>query len=156
MKWTDEVIDPHRTHAVGWPWIMSYELLMVVIGALVMLRPIAAGIATGLFLGVILVTGGVLSLTAGVSNRGWHSRWIDVAVGVLSILLELLAAASLSVGKGWLVFLGLLNIFLGLLLVFSGPVTDLVFLALVIGVSFVVRGCLLFTFAWRLRSHLVP
>jgi len=181
MESTDDLFDLRRQHGMGWRWIMTYGLLLLVIGVLALLRPVAAGVATGLFLGMILVVSGVIGLVAGVTNRGWHSRWLDVVVGVLSIVLglvffrnpvagaflviwliaiwaivigalELIAATRLPFGRGWLVFVGVVNLLLGALLLFSGPVTDLAFLALLVGISFIVRGSLLMTFGWHLRG----
>jgi uncharacterized membrane protein HdeD (DUF308 family) len=183
MAPTDDLFDLRRQHATGWRWIMAYGLILLVISVLALLRPVAAGIAIGLFLGMILVVGGVAGLVAGMTNRGWHSRWLDVAVGGLSIVLgvlffrnpfagafsliwliaiwaivigalELLAATRLHFGRGWLVFVGVVNLLLGALLLFSGPATDLAFLALLVGISFIVRGGLLMTFGWQLRGSL--
>jgi uncharacterized membrane protein HdeD (DUF308 family) len=183
MAPTDDLFDLRRQHATGWRWIMAYGLVLLVIGVLALLRPVAAGVAIGLFLGMILVVGGVTGLVAGVSNRGWHSRWLDVVVGILSIVLgvlffknpfagafsviwliaiwaivigalELIAAARLHFGRGWLGFVGVVNILLGAVLLFSGPATDLAFLALLVGLSFILRGGLLMIFSWQLRSSL--
>ena len=180
MESTDDLLDLRRQHATGWRWIVAYGLVLQVSGVLALLRPVAAGFATGLFLGMIFVVGGVIGLVAGVTNRGWHSRWIDVVVGILSIVLglvfftnpfagaismiwliaiwavmigalELIAATQLRFGRRWLLFVGAVNIVLGALLLFSGPVTELVFLALLVGISFIVRGSLLMAFGWQLR-----
>lgn len=182
---TDDLFALRRQHAGGWGWIVGYGLLLLAIGVMALLRPIAASIATGLFLGMILVAGGVLGVCAGWANRGWHSRWLDVAVGMLSVLLglvflrypfagafsvvwmiaiwavaigglELLAATRLHFGRGWLVFLGVLNVLLGCVLLLAGPATDIVFLALVVGVSFIFRGVFLTLFGWNLLSALRP
>jgi uncharacterized membrane protein HdeD (DUF308 family) len=157
--------------------------LLVVIGFLAIIRPVTADIATGFLLGLLLLIAGLLSAIAGFANRGWHSRWLDFAIGLLCIvlgamvlrdpfagavslvwvisiwvimsgILEIFAAYKLTFSRGWLALLGLLNLLLGVILLMAGPVTGLLFLALIVGVSFTVRGVSLMRFGWSLRRAL--
>ena len=55
--------------------------------------------------------------------------------------------------KAWRVLLGVLDIALGAYLVFSGPVSGLVFVAAIVGFSFLFRGLFLTTLAFALRRQ---
>ena len=183
MPIIDDVHTLRLRHAKGWGWIVAYGLLLLAIGVMALLRPFAASFATGFLLGILLVMGGLLSVIAGFANRGWHSRWLDFAIGILSLVLgaivlrnpiagafslvwligfwaitigvlELCAAYKMSFSRGWLALLGLVNLLLGAALLMAGPVTDFIFLALVVGISFTVRGVLLILFGWNLRKAL--
>ncbi|WP_454884168.1 HdeD family acid-resistance protein [Sphingomonas oryzagri] len=160
---------------------MGYGILLTATGMLALFLPIAAGFATGLFLGFVMTAGGILGIIAGVTTKGWHSRWLDIVVGTLSLLLGLamiwnpfLGAFSLvwAIGlwlivcggleltagfdhaphRGWLLFLGVIDILLGIYLLFVGPADALVILAVVVGLSFVFRGVFLSTFVLRFRQ----
>jgi len=179
----DEVHSLRLRHARGWGWIFAYGLLLVVIGFLAIIRPVAADIATGFLLGLLLLIAGLVSAIAGFANRGWHSRWLDFAIGTLCLvlgvmvlrnpfagavsfvwmigiwaittgILEIFAAYKLTFSRSWLALLGLLNLLLGVILLMAGPVTDLLFLAIIVGVSFTARGIFLMLFGWSLRGAL--
>lgn len=181
MKMTDWGDDRWMRQHTGWGWILAYGVLLAVIGALALLQPIATGLATGLLLAFVLISGGVLGILAGFTAKGWRSHWLDVAVGLLSLLLGLavlwnpfLGAFSLvwaiglwllvcgglevsagfrpALHRGWLILLGVIDILLGIYLVLAGPADALVILAVLVGLSFLVRGIFLAIFGLRLRG----
>ncbi len=169
-----------RQHS-SWGWILGYGIQLAAIGVLALVQPIATGLATGLFLAFMLISGGVLGIIAGFTEKGWRSRWLDIAVGTLSLLLglaviwnPLLGAFSLvwaiglwlvicgglefSAGlnpvphRGWLLFLGVIDILFGVYLLFAGAADALLILAVIVGLSFLFRGVFLSIFAIRLRQ----
>ncbi|AMK22992.1 MULTISPECIES: HdeD family acid-resistance protein [Sphingomonadaceae] len=174
-------LEPGLAQGTGWGWILAYGILLAIVGIVALLEPLATGLATGLFIGFVLLSGGVLGLAAGFSGKGWRSRWLDIVLGLLSLALGLLVlwhpfagafslvwfiavwlivggALEISTGlggahhRGWLVFLGLIDIALGVILFFAGPASALIFLAFIIGTSFIFRGVFLCIFALRLRK----
>lgn len=165
----------------GWVWILAYGILLAVIGLLALMEPIAADFATGLFLAFVLISGGGLGILAGITARGWHSRWLDIAVGLISLLfgflvlwnpflgafslvwaiglwlvicggLEISASLRPALHRGWLIFLGALDLLLGFYLLVAGPADALLILAVLVGFSFLMRGVFLSLFALRMRG----
>ncbi|WP_454887554.1 HdeD family acid-resistance protein [Sphingomonas oryzagri] len=164
----------------GWGWIVAYGLLLAVIGLLALLQPIATSFATGVFLAFVLISGGVLGIAAGIMERGWRSRWLDIAVGLLSLLfgaiviwnpflgafslvwamglwlmacggMEIASGLTPALHRGWLIVLGVIDILLGAYLVLAGPADAMLILALFVGLSFLVRGVFLGVLGIRLR-----
>ena len=177
-RWND---DPWLRQNAGWGWITAYGLLLVAIGVLALAQPVATDFATGLFLAVVLIGGGILGIAAGIAAKGWRSRWLDIAVGLLSLLLGVAAACNPFLGafslvwgiglwllmcgfleiaaglapalhRTWLLALGAIDILLGVYLLWAGPVDALVILALLVGLSFLVRGIFLTILGLRIRS----
>lgn len=175
---------PYRTRRPGaWGWMLAYGLLLVLIGGLAIAQPFITSFAAGLFLGCVLLGSGIVNLIAGITNHGWHGRWLDILWGLLSILaggvmlwnpmvgaftlvwtmgvwfiisgiLELLFGFGLSYQRGWLLIVGLADLVLGLYLLFARPIEALIILAVFVGVSFVLRGLSLCILAFDVRSIL--
>ena len=126
------------------------------------------------------ITFGVIGLATTKLAPQSRARWIELLLGALSILaaiftffdpfagaltlVMLIGAWLLVIGlfeiagawravhdHGWRLLLGLLDTILGGLLLFSGPVTGLGFLALAVGFSFLLRGTFLVVLATHLR-----
>lgn len=165
----------------GWGWILLYGILLAVVGVAALAEPLATGVVTGFFVAYVLIVGGVLGIVAGFSGKGWRSKWLDIAVGLLSLIIGLLVLWNPFVGafslvwaigfwlvvigvleisaavrsahhRGWLILLGIIDVVLGIALLIAGPVTALLVLAAVIGISFIFRGVFLILFALRLRN----
>ncbi|WP_114952447.1 HdeD family acid-resistance protein [Sphingosinicella terrae] len=164
----------------GWGWVLVLGIVLVVAGVLAILQPIATSLATGIILAWLLIAGGIFAVVAGMTDLRAVGGWIYVLLGLLSVLagiivminpfsgvlslvwaigawlvlaglLQLAGAARAPAGKGWLVFLGLVDIILGIALMIMDPFSALFFLAVAIGVSFVVRGAGAILFALGLR-----
>src|SRR3546814_16850585 len=65
--------------------------------------------------------------------------------------LVLVSALRIAHDRAWRLVLGVLDVVLGGLLLFSGPGTGLVFLAFCVGISFLFRGVFLVVLALGLR-----
>lgn len=166
--------------ATGWGWVLAYGVIVLLIGLLALLNPIATGMATGILVGVLLIVYGVLALIAGFSSLSHRSRWIELLLGVLGILagavtifhpfagalslvmligawllvsgiFEIVSGFTIAHDRIWRVILGILDVILGGILLFSSPATGLVFLALCVGISFLFRGVFLVMLAFGLR-----
>ena len=178
---TDSISAHHRP---GWGWILAYGILLMLIGILALLSPMATGFATGLLLATMLIVGGIAALAAGMSRRGWHSHWLDIAVGLLSLIIgalvlwqpfvgalsvvwaigiwlallgiiELSAATRSIHHRGRLIFLGIVDVILGGWLFLSPPAAALIALSALVGLSFMLRGLFLATYALSFRRPAV-
>jgi uncharacterized membrane protein HdeD (DUF308 family) len=165
----------------AWGWVLAYGILLLLIALVVIANPLVAGVATGLLIGVVLVIYGVAALAAGWTSLSQRARWVEVLLdllalvaGIFAILNPVAGALSLvwAIGawltvsggfqiafalkarhdRGWRLFLGVLDVVLGLILLFSNPATGLAFLAVIIMISLVVRGVFLILLANTLRK----
>ncbi len=164
----------------GWGWVFAYGLILIVIGVLAFANPIATGVATGILFAAMLLIYGVVSIVSGFSALRPRHRWLDILLGVLAVLaglvvmfaplsgaaslvwafgfwltfagvLELIGAFQSAFDKGWRLFLGALDLVLGLILLFASPQTSLLYLASIIGISFLFRGAFLLLLALSMR-----
>lgn len=164
----------------SWGWVLAYALLVIVIGVLALFNPVATGFAAGMLFGAMLVVYGIASIVTGFSALGRRHRWLDILLGVLAILaglvimfmplsgaaslvwalgfwltlagiLEIAGSFSAAFDKGWRLFLGVLDLGLGLILLFASPATSLLYLASIIGISFLFRGAFLISLALNMR-----
>lgn len=174
-------IDPGSQHQVtGWGWILAYGILVILLGLLALLNPLVTSLAAGLFLGAVLLVYGVSAIASGVSSLSRRARWIEILLGVLSVLTAILTvfnpfATALSLvlligawlfimglfeivgalrsphDRAWRLLLGILDTLLGALLLFSGPPTGVAFLAFAVALSLLFRGTFLVVLALGLR-----
>lgn len=171
----------NRAPGNPWKWVLGYGVLLLVVALIVLVNPIVAGVATGLILGVVLVVYGAAAVAAGWTSLSTRARWTEILLGVLALLAGIFAildpvAGALSLvwaigvwlviaggfqiafalkarhDKGWRLFLGVLDVVLGLILLFAGPVAGLAFLALVVAVSLTVRGVFLILLGLALKK----
>lgn len=167
-------------HKTGWGWILAYGVIVILIGLLALLNPLATGVATGFLLGVMLVVFGIFAIAAGLSSLSGRARWIELLLGMLGIvagavtifnpfagalslvlligawllvsgIFEIVSAFRTAHDRVWRLLLGVLDVVLGGLLLFSGPATGFTFLALCVGISFLFRGIFLVMLALGLR-----
>ncbi|MBO9725979.1 MAG: DUF308 domain-containing protein [Novosphingobium sp.] len=165
----------------AWGWVLAYGILLLLIALVVIANPLVAGVATGLLIGVVLVIYGIAAIAAGWTSLSQRARWVEVLLGLLALIAGIFAilnpvAGALSLvwaigawltvsggfqiafalkarhDRGWRLFLGVLDVVLGLILLFSNPATGLAFLAVIIMISLVVRGVFLILLANTLRK----
>ncbi|MFC0205486.1 HdeD family acid-resistance protein [Novosphingobium soli] len=164
-----------------WGWVLAYGLLLAAVALIVLLNPLVAGVATGLMLGVVLIVYGVAAIASGVTALSARGRWLEILLGVLALVAGIFAVADPIAGalslvwaigvwlvvsggfqiafavkarhdRGWRLFLGVLDVLLGLVLLFAGPLSGLAFLAVIVAVSLTVRAVFLIQLAMALRK----
>lgn len=166
--------------ATGWGWILVYGILVLLLGLAALINPLLTSLATGLFLGAVLLVYGVSAIASGLSSLSRRARWIEILLGVLSILaailtvfnpfagvlslvlliggwlfvmgiFEIIGAVRSAHDRLWRLLLGIIDTVLGALLLFSGPPTGIAFLALAVALSLLFRGTFLIILALGLR-----
>ncbi|PEQ11786.1 hypothetical protein B2G71_15165 [Novosphingobium sp. PC22D] len=164
-----------------WGWILAYGILLLVFAVIVAANPLVAGIATGIVLGVVLFLYGIAAIAAGATSLAHRARWLEIVLGVIAVIAGLYAffnpvAGALSLvlaigiwllvtgvlhvvwgfqakhDRGWRLFLGVLDVVLGLILLFGTPATGIAFLAVIVMVSMAVRGVFLIMLALSLKK----
>jgi uncharacterized membrane protein HdeD (DUF308 family) len=160
---------PHRKFS-EWPgWDYVPGIAFVVIGVLALMQPPITSVATGIYVGAMLLVGGAFAFAGGLVNLGRRGAWLMLLLGVLSgiagVLLlsnpaagavwlvwvlgawllaggifELSMAFTVPVGRGWLVLVGLVDILMGGFVVMMNPAQAFAFLGYFVGVSFIFRG----------------
>ena len=153
-----------------WPgWDFVPGIAFMVIGVLALTQPPLTSLATGLYVGAMLVVGGAFAFAGGFVNIGQRGAWLMVLLGLLSVgagvmmfynpvagavslvwvlgawllaggILELVLAFNVPVGRGWLILVGLVDVIMGVFVVMMDPAQALTFLGYFVGVSFIVRG----------------
>ncbi|AOR76669.1 DUF308 domain-containing protein [Novosphingobium resinovorum] len=174
------VREMERAPGSTWGWVMAYGVLLILAALIVLLNPLVAGVATGLILGVILIVAGVAAVAAGWTSLSSRARWTEILLGVLALLAGIFAVADpvagalslvIAIGlwlvvsgvfqiafalkarhdKGWRLLLGVLDVVLGMVLLFSSAATGLAFLAIIVAISLTVRAVFLIQLALLLK-----
>lgn len=153
-----------------WPgWYYVPGISFLVIGILALAEPPLASIAASIYVGAMLIVAGGFMLVGGIANITHKGGWIGAVLGVLSLVtglivlespvastislvwilgawliaggvLELAIGFNLPVGRGWLIFVSLVNIVLGIFVVMMRPGAAFAFLGYFVGVSLVLQG----------------
>ncbi len=157
-KWTD------------WPgWDYVPGIAFIALGALALWQAPTASLAGGIYLGAILLIAGCFALVGGIANIQVRGAWLAALLGLLSILVgvmvlydptagavslvwvmgawlivggvfELVMGFQSSIGRGWLILIGIIDVVLGGFIVTLDPAQAYSFLGYFIGVSFILRG----------------
>ena len=149
-------------------------ILTIVFGILVMAMPYVAGQSVLMVIGILVMAGGLLRLIwafkAGSLGKGiltfligvltllagfWIITEPLIAAGALTIvlsiyffadgLLELVAAASVEEGKGWLIFDGVVTLILGSLLFVGFPFAGPLAVGIMLGIKLLLAGITMLT-----------
>ncbi|TCM21418.1 uncharacterized membrane protein HdeD (DUF308 family) [Novosphingobium sp. PhB165] len=165
---------------LGWGWVLAYGVLLILVAVVVIANPLVASFATGFLLGIVLCVYGVAAIAAGVHSMSRRARWTEILLGAIGLIAGLYVlfnpvAGALTVvwaigawllisggfeiafalkarhDKAWRLFLGALDVVLGVLLLTSNPRTAIGFLAIMVAISFFMRGIFMIAVALGLR-----
>lgn len=159
----------HRSlkHWPGWDYVPGIAFLVV--GILALAEPLIASLAAGIYLGAMFCVGGAFMLVGAFANIRHRGGWIGVVLGLLALvtgivvlynpvagavsivwvigawfvvggLFELAMAFGIRSGRGWLIFVAIVNILLGGFVLFLAPADAFAFLGYLVGISFLCRG----------------
>ncbi len=154
MKWMGILTIIFGILAMMMPYI-SGESVLLLIGILVMaggiMRMVWAFKASSLGKGILVFIIGLLTLLAGF----WTITEPFIAAGALTIVLsvyffvdgfaEIMAAFSLTEGRGWLIFEGVLSIILGVLLFAGFPFSGPLAVGVLLGIKLLLAGITMLT-----------
>ncbi|MGC8638962.1 MAG: HdeD family acid-resistance protein, partial [Isosphaeraceae bacterium] len=82
----------HELEAIRgqWVWLLVLGIVLVVAGTLAIGAPLVASLATALFLGAMLLVGGVGQLVGSFWTREWSGFFLMLLMGVLYVVVGLL------------------------------------------------------------------
>ena len=149
-------------------------IIAIILGFLAMLAPGLTGVSVAIVVGALAVVAGILRMiwafSAGSLGKGVLVFVIGVltllcglvllgnplfATGVLTLLLaayfivdgitELIAGFRVSVGRGWLVFGGIVSILLGILIWAQFPLSGAWAIGILVGVKLLMVGMIMVT-----------
>jgi uncharacterized membrane protein HdeD (DUF308 family) len=154
----------------NWFWFVILGVGLVVLGTLALGSAWVASLTTALFLGILILTGGVVETLGAFWCRAWSGFFFHLLSGVLAIVigafflkapvdavltLTLLVACFLMVGGifkivsaasyrfaawGWTLFSGVIDVVLGVMIWVEWPDSALWVIGLFVGISLVFRG----------------
>jgi uncharacterized membrane protein HdeD (DUF308 family) len=160
-------IDEVRKHST---WFLVIGIALVILGMVAIGYAVAMTIVSVLFLGWLLIIGGIFEVIHGFSRRQWSGFFINLLAGVLyavagvvmianpalaAVSLTLLIAIILIVAglfrlvvafstplhhRGWLILNGVISILLGVMIWRSWPVSGLWVIGLFIGIDMIFDG----------------
>ncbi|HTQ23715.1 MAG TPA: HdeD family acid-resistance protein [Candidatus Binataceae bacterium] len=160
-------IDEVRKHTT---WFLVVGIALVILGIVAIGSAVAMTIVSVLFLGWLLIIGGIFEVIHGFSHRPWSGFFINLLGGVLyavaglvmvsnpalaAVTLTLVIAVMLIVAglfrlfiafstplhhRGWLVLNGAISILLGVMIWRSWPVSGLWVIGMFIGIDMIVDG----------------
>ncbi|HEY8945086.1 MAG TPA: HdeD family acid-resistance protein [Polyangiaceae bacterium] len=171
-------ISPYLT-AWGAPFVSG--LLVAAVGLVAFWFPVISGVASAVFLGVMLAIAGVIELIGAIRHRKDRSAVLPILSGLLSIVVGILfitqpllgvAALGLLVAAyffatglfrgitsvidryprwGWDFAYGVIAVAAGAVLLLNWPASSLVLIGLLVGIELIARGAALMAVAWRIR-----
>jgi uncharacterized membrane protein HdeD (DUF308 family) len=122
---TGAVVDPADVRA-GRGWFIGLGILFMLLGGLAIFTPLAASLATTVFLGWLLIAGGLFQGVHAFQNRRWA-------------------------GSGWAIFSAVLQVIAGVAVI-AYPVTGTLTLTLVLATLLVANGVVKIVRAYQHRS----
>jgi uncharacterized membrane protein HdeD (DUF308 family) len=160
-------IDEVRKHST---WFLVIGIALVILGMVAIGYAVEMTIVSVVFLGWLLIIGGIFEVIHGFSRRQWSGFFINLLAGVLyavaggvmianpalaAVSLTLLIAIILIVAgvfrlivafstplhhRGWLILNGVISILLGIMIWNSWPVSGLWVIGMFIGIDMIFDG----------------
>ncbi|HEV2395591.1 MAG TPA: HdeD family acid-resistance protein [Candidatus Sulfotelmatobacter sp.] len=166
----------------AWGWFLALGLISVLLGIIALFMVPIATVAAVLFLGWLMIAGGVIEAIHAFRVRGWRGGSLHLIAGILGILIgslivghpvagalawTLLFASFFTVIGAfriitalrlrfhhweWTVLDGVVTLILGIIVAFAWPWSGFWFLGLALGISLLLRGWSYIVFSWSMRS----
>ncbi|WP_260923923.1 HdeD family acid-resistance protein [Novosphingobium sp. 9] len=179
----DPLVSAAAREPSGWAWVLAYGIVLLLIALAVLVEPAIAGVAAGLVIGLVLTLYGIAAIASGFTAMSSRARWIEIGLGVVALIaglvslfnplagavslvwaigvwllvtgvLQLAAGFKARHDRGWRIGMGVLDVLLGLILMFAGPLVSLAFLAGIVAITLGVRGVFLLVVARDMRKGL--
>jgi uncharacterized membrane protein HdeD (DUF308 family) len=170
----------------NWGWILALGIIQIVVGTIALGVPFIAGLASVIFLGALLVVGGIAQLVGAFWTRDWSGFFLSLLVGVLYLVLgimffrhpggalvamTLLLACALMVGGlfriigslmyrfpswGWTLLSGAITLLLGIYIYSQWPLDSLIILGLFVGIDLIFTGWTWVILALAVKNRVPP
>jgi uncharacterized membrane protein HdeD (DUF308 family) len=108
-------------------WFMFVGGALIVLGIVAVMFPLVTAIAAKVFLGWILLIGGVVEIFHAFSAKRWSAFFYEVLMGILYVIVGI-----------WLAFF---------------PLTGIITLTLILAFTFILQGVLQALMAFHMRPH---
>jgi len=166
-----------QLHMVGldvigrkWAWLLGMGIVLVILGTIAIGASVLATLATMVFVGCLMLTGGILQTLHAIVMRNWSGFFLDLLAGVLytvvgalivahpgstAVALTLMIAICLILGgvfrivtavtvnyqnRMWLGLHGVVNLLLAYAILSAWPVSGLWVIGLFIGIDMLFNG----------------
>lgn len=153
-----------------WGWLIGLGIFLVVLGMTAISASVFATLATMVFVGCLMLVGGILQTIHAIAMRSWSGFYIDLMAGVLyavvgfvivahpgstAVALTLMIAILLILGgifrilialavgyqnRIWLILHGVVNLLLGFAIWHDWPLSGLWVIGLFIGIDMMFNG----------------
>ena len=162
-------------------WLVLAGIAFLIVGILAIFHPMVTALATGIVLAAAFLVAGFSSVTAALSGSGVHGRGMLLLFGVFAIVtgallaffplegsvslvwlvgafyaangvMELLNGFRAKNHRGLKIVLGIVDIVIGLYVLFLLPAGALEVLALLVGIGLIFRAITMFMLASMLRK----
>jgi uncharacterized membrane protein HdeD (DUF308 family) len=82
----------HELEAIrgNWGWILALGIVLVVVGTLAIVMPLAASLASAVAFGLLFLVGGIAQLVGSFWTRDWSGFFLTLLVGILYVVLGLM------------------------------------------------------------------
>lgn len=98
-------MNPHEALRRSTGWVIGFGVLLIVLGTLAVLAPLAAGIAVDVLVGALFLVGGIAELIYAFRARTWGAGLLSFVSGALSIVCGLVMLTLPLLGLSFLTLL---------------------------------------------------
>ncbi len=162
----------HELEAIrgNWGWILALGIVLIVVGTTAVAMPFAGSLASIVFLGALLLMGGIAQLVGAFWARDWSGFFLTLLMGVLYLVMglmffrhpgdaliavTLLLACAFIVGGlfriigslmyqfpywGWTLAGGVINLLLGIYIYSQWPFDSFIIPGLFVGIDLIFTG----------------
>lgn len=153
-----------------WGWLLAMGVVLELLGMIAIGASVAITLATMVFIGSLMLVGGMLQIVQAIALRAWSGFYLDLIAGVLYAVfgylivshpgatasaLTMVIAALLILGglfrvlvalvvnyqnRTWLFLHGLVNLLLGMMIWHEWPISGLWVIGMFVGVDMVLNG----------------
>jgi uncharacterized membrane protein HdeD (DUF308 family) len=174
----------HELEAIrgNWGWVLALGIVLIVVGTMALAMPFAGSLASIVFLGALLLMGGIVQLVGAFWSRDWSGFFITLLMGVLYVVIgvmffrhpgdaliavTLLLACAFIVGGlfrivgslmyrfpywGWTLAGGIINLLLGIYIYSMWPFDSFIIPGLFVGIDMLFTGWTWVALALAIRN----
>ncbi|HOB74811.1 MAG TPA: HdeD family acid-resistance protein [Phycisphaerae bacterium] len=153
-----------------WLWLVILGAVLAILGLLALGVPLVATLVTSVFLGWLLIIGGILEVVHGLWHRSWRGFFMDLLIGVVYVVIGFMIVANPGIAMltltlliamfliisgifrivtavserfphwGWILFNGIVSLVLGIMIWRQWPASALWVIGLFVGIDMLLQG----------------